>query len=409
MKFASKSQVILSWKLDGLTLVLRYKDGKLDQAITRGTDGTIGEDVTHTVRTFLNVPLTIPTKDAFEVRGEGVISWDHFDLINSGNRTEAPEIWRPAARGSWMQVSLGSFSWSFSHSILSVTTWSLTPNRLSFSSWNRFSVLPYIYIDAIHEPDIIRDAIQKFDPEKFASPVDGLIMEYDDRIYCSSLGATGHHENRMIALKWEDELAETEFIGVRLATTRTGMVSITGLFKPVELGGTTVSHAYLHNLDIFNEFQFGVGDRIQVYKVAKMKLSLAPRRFPMTGQRKLSSGSNCSGCLTTATPWQISWNAWKSCTIPPGKQQRFVESIGMNPSTLSRWKRRKTRPDTYAKGQIAAYFGFESLEEIMMSFLFLGLEPFTDAQERLYCQNQIDQVDNEAFRKIYPALVKLLK
>lgn len=270
VKFASKSQVILSWKLDGLTLVLRYKDGKLDQAITRGTDGIIGEDVTHTVKTFLNVPLTIPTKDAFEVRGEGVISWEHFDLINSGLE-EPYRSARNLAAGSTRKLDASEsgkrFLEFFAFDLVSDY---LEPRsklaQLQLLERNGFSVVPHVYIDAIHEPDIIRDAIRKFDPEKYAYPVDGLIMEYDDRIYGSSLGATGHHENRMIALKWEDEVVETEFLGVRLATTRTGMVSITGLFKPVEIGGTTVSHAYLHNLDIFDEFQFGIGDRIQVYK-----------------------------------------------------------------------------------------------------------------------------------------------
>ena len=270
VKFANKSQVILSWKLDGLTLVLRYKDGKLDQAITRGTDGIIGEDVTHTVRTFLNVPLTIPTTDAFEVRGEGVISWEHFDLINSGLE-EPYRSARNLAAGSTRKLDASEsgkrFLEFFAFDLVSDY---LEPRsklaQLQLLERNGFSVVPYIYLDALHKPDIIRDAIRQFDPEKFAYPVDGLIMEYDDRIYGSSLGATGHHENRMIALKWEDEVVETEFLGVRLATTRTGMVSITGLFKPVELGGTTVSHAYLHNLDIFDEFQFGIGDRIQVYK-----------------------------------------------------------------------------------------------------------------------------------------------
>lgn len=96
-------------------------------------------------------------------------------------------------------------------------------------------------------------------------------------------------------------------------------------------------------------------------------------------------------------------------TIPYGQHQHFLESIGMNPSTLSRWKRQKTRPDTYAKEQIASYFGFESSDELMLSFLFLGVEPITDTHKKLYCQNRIDQMDNEAFGKIYPVLVKLLK
>ena len=270
VKFADKSQVILSWKLDGLTIVLRYKNGKLDQAITRGTDGTVGEDVTHTVRTYLNVPLTIPTKDDFEVRGEGVISWDHFDLINSG--LEEPYVSaRNLAAGSTRKLDASEsgkrFLEFFAFDLVSDY---LEPHsklaQLQLLERNGFSVVPYIYIDAIGHPEIVRDSIQKFDPTKFAYPVDGLIMEYDDRFFGASLGSTGHHENRMIALKWEDELARTVFTGVALATTRTGMVSITGLFEPVELGGTSVSRAYLHNLDIFEEFQFGIRDEIEVYK-----------------------------------------------------------------------------------------------------------------------------------------------
>lgn len=158
-----------------------------------------------------------------------------------------------------------------------------------FLERNGFSVVPYIYIDALHNEKTIRDAIASMEPEKFAYPVDGLIMEYDDIRYGKSLGATGHHENRLIALKWQDELFETRFRGVELATTRTGMVSITGLFDPVEIDGATVSRAYLHNLDIFDEFQFGVGDVISVYKanmiipqIAENKTQSNTYQLPMT-------------------------------------------------------------------------------------------------------------------------------
>lgn len=96
--------------------------------------------------------------------------------------------------------------------------------------------------------------------------MDGLILEQDDIAYGRSLGSTGHHENRMMALKWEDELYETKFIGLETAVTRNGMVSLTGIFQPVEIGGTEVSRAYLHNLDIFEKLSLGQGDTIQVYK-----------------------------------------------------------------------------------------------------------------------------------------------
>ena len=137
--------------------------------------------------------------------------------------------------------------------------------QMDFMEANGFSVVPHAELSGM-DADYIKTTVELMDPKHYGYPVDGLIMEYDDVSYGKSLGATGHHENRLIALKWQDELFETKFLGVELATTRTGMVSITGLFEPVEIDGTAISRAYLHNLDIFDEFQFGVGDMIQVYK-----------------------------------------------------------------------------------------------------------------------------------------------
>lgn len=270
VKFAAKRPVLLSWKMDGLTLVLRYESGELKQAITRGREGIVGEDVTHTVRTFLNVPLTVPTKGSFEVRGEGVISWANFHKINSS--LEEPYTHpRNLASGSVRKLDAGESKkrrlefWAFEL----VSDYLEPESKLgqqTFLQDNGFSVVPYIYLDVLHSEQMIRDAIKNMDPKKFAYPVDGLIMEYEEIRYGKSLGATGHHENRLIALKWEDGLYDTHFRGVELATTRTGMVSITGLFDPVNIDGTLVGRAYLHNLDVFDEFQFGIGDKIRVYK-----------------------------------------------------------------------------------------------------------------------------------------------
>ncbi len=270
VRFAATHAVMLSWKLDGLTLVLRYESGELKQAITRGREGIIGEDVTHTVRTFRNVPLTIPTQDSFEVRGEGVISWESFRKINA-SLEESYTHPRNLASGSVRKLDAGEASkrwlefWAFEL----VSDYLEPKSKLAqqqFLQRNGFSVVPYVFLDAGHSEQDVRDAVAGLDPKDFAYPVDGLIMEYEDIRYGKSLGATGHHENRLIALKWVDELYETRFRGVELATTRTGMVSITGLFDPVSIDGTLVSRAYLHNLDIFEEFQFGIGDKISVYK-----------------------------------------------------------------------------------------------------------------------------------------------
>ena len=270
ISFAAHRPVLVSWKLDGLTIVLRYEDGEFKQAITRGREGVVGEDVTHTVRTYLNVPLTIPIMDPVEVRGEGVISWQHFELINSG--LEEPYSHpRGLVAGSTRKMDANEsgkrFLEFFAFDLISdYLERNSKLTQLQMLQNAGFSVVPFTYVDGNGDDELLRKTIDSYDPKQFQYPVDGLIVEYDDRVYGASLGATGHHENRMIALKWADELAKTRFLGVELATTRTGKVSITGLFEPVTIDGTVVSRAYLHNLDIFDEFQFGIGDEIEVYK-----------------------------------------------------------------------------------------------------------------------------------------------
>lgn len=268
VKFAGTQDVVLSWKLDGLTLVLRYDNGKLQQAITRGREGIIGEDVTHTVRTFLNVPLTVPTKEPFEVRGEGVISWAAFEKINL-SLEEPYSHPRNLAAGSVRKLDASeSGKRMLEFMAFDLVTDMNIPTKclqMDFMEANGFTVVPHARLFKM-DASYIKATVEQIDPKKYDYPVDGLIMEYDDVSYGKSLGATGHHENRLIALKWPDDPVETKFLGVELATTRTGMVSITGLFEPVEIDGTEVSRAYLHNLDIFDEFQFGIGDTIKVYK-----------------------------------------------------------------------------------------------------------------------------------------------
>lgn len=305
LDFAGEHDVVLSWKLDGLTLVLRYEDGYLRQAITRGREGIIGEDVTHTVRTFLNVPLSIPVKESLEVRGEGVISWDNFRKINF-SLEEPYSHPRNLASGSTRNLDSNEARkrmlefWAFD-----LVSDHLEPNsklsQLQFLESKGFNVVPYVYVNACGDREYLREAIEEFKPELFHHPVDGLIMEYDDIAYGKSLGATGHHENRLIAFKWPDNPVETKFTGVELATTRTGMVSITGLFEPVEIDGTTVSRAYLHNLDIFDEFQFGLGDIINVYK-ANMIIPQIADNLTMSNTYQLPMHCPCCGeTLTVKT------------------------------------------------------------------------------------------------------------
>ncbi len=297
IKFANNRPVMVSWKLDGLTLVLRYKNGELVQAITRGRDGIIGEDVTHTARTFLNIPLTIPTKEALEVRGEGVVSWANFHQINSGLEDPYSHP-RGLAAGSTRKLDANESR----KRMLEFFAFELVSDHLEKHSKlsqqqllerNGFSVVPYVYVDN-HDPAQLREVIDSFKPEDYAYAVDGIICEYDDLLYGVSLGATGHHANRLMALKWEDELYETQFLGVEMATTRTGMVSLTAILKPVMIDGSEISRAYLHNLDIFDKFQFGIGDTVAIYKANKIIPQIAENRT-MSNTFKLPMTCPCCG------------------------------------------------------------------------------------------------------------------
>ncbi|MBD5584431.1 MAG: NAD-dependent DNA ligase LigA [Clostridia bacterium] len=267
-KFAGNRPVVMSWKLDGLTLVLRYKDGVFQQGITRGRNGIVGEDVTHTVKTFLNVPMRVHEKRYFEVRGEGVISWKNFDELNQALETPYGHP-RNLASGSVRQLDPEKCRerklefWAFE--LISDRKFETKIDQMVFMEANGFSVVPN-HLLAYTDMDALQDAIDAMQPKDYEYPVDGLIFEYDDLEYGKSLGATGHHRNSLMALKWADELFETTLRDVELATTRTGKVSMTAVFDPVEIDHTNVNKAYLHNVNNVRKLRLGIGDRITVYK-----------------------------------------------------------------------------------------------------------------------------------------------
>ena len=342
-RFASGRDVLLSWKMDGLTLVLRYENGQFKQAITRGRDGIIGEDVTHTVRTFLNVPLTIPILESFEVRGEGVISWKNFDAINA-ELDDAYSHPRNLAAGSVRKLDASEAKerrlefWAFDLVSDSLESGSKRAQQQLLARCG-FSVVPYLYLSTSSSARDLELAFSSMQPAKFEYPVDGLIMEYDDLAYGKSLGATGHHENRLIALKWADELYETTFRSVELATTRTGMVSLTARFDPVSMDGATVSRAYLHNLDNFRALQLGSGDTVRVYR-ANMIIPQIADNLTKSGTYLLSMSCPCCGAAlevgeTTGGTHQLFCRN-RSCTAKlVQKFVHFCDKSRMNMEGLS--------------------------------------------------------------------------
>ena len=323
--------------------VCAYENGRLTQAITRGRDGIIGEDVTHTVKTFLNVPLTIPILESFEVRGEGVISWKNFDAINA-ELNDAYSHPRNLAAGSVRKLDASEAKkrrlefWAFDLVSDSLESGSKRAQQQLLARCG-FSVVPYLYLPSSSSAHDLELAISGMQPAKFEYPVDGLIMECDDLAYGKSLGATGHHENRLIALKWADELYETTFRSVELATTRTGMVSLTARFDPVSMDGATVSRAYLHNLDNFHLLQLGSGDTVLVYR-ANMIIPQIADNLTKSGTYQLSMSCPCCGAAlevgetTGGTHQLFCWN--RSCTAKlVQKFVHFCDKSRMNIEGLS--------------------------------------------------------------------------
>ena len=296
LKFSLGYDTVVSWKMDGLTLVLRYEGGRFQQAITRGADGIIGEDVTHTVRFLRNIPEAVPCKEAFEVRGEGVIAWEDYKLLTrlhggtSHPRSVASGAVRAlvADKGKLDHIDFIAFE------LIQEAAPTTKVEQLAFLKENHFDVVQHEVVRAEDGTERMTELLQTWVPEEFRYPVDGLVIEYDDIAYGKSLGATAHHEKRLLALKWQDEMKTTVFRGVELNTTRTGAVSIVAKFDEVILDGTRVRRANLHNLGNFEQYKFGVGDIIRVYK-ANMIVPQVADNLTRSGTFELPKHCPCCG------------------------------------------------------------------------------------------------------------------
>lgn len=271
LKFLGKHIGVISWKLDGLTLVLRYNEGKLQQAITRG-GGDFGEDVTHNIKVFSGLPLNIPYQGYLEIRGEGLVTFKDFERINEELILKGEETYkspRNLAAGSVRQLDSNitkkrnlifkAFGIVKCDKVIKWKT-----EQLQFLQELGFDVVEHEVVDWLSAETLMEKFKEKLPSLSYLN--DGLIFEYNDIEYGKSLGATGHHCRNLWAMKWNDDSYETIFRGVELNTTRTGMVSLTGLFDETDIDGVNVSRASLHNYDIFESLKLGIGDTITVYR-----------------------------------------------------------------------------------------------------------------------------------------------
>ncbi len=266
--FLDGQKGLLSLKLDGLTIVLRYSSGELKQAVTRG-NGEVGEDVTHNARAFKGIPLRVSVDGELTVRGEAVISYREFEKINEGlDPAEKYKNPRNLCSGTVRQlnseIAAGRGVRFFAFSLVSWQQSNSKEDDLRLLSSLGFDIVNYKAVTASQLPTAVEDYKNILETYDYAC--DGLVLTYDDKAFSSSLGATSKFPRDSIAFKWQDELAETTLTEIIWNTSRTGLINPVAVFEPVELEGTTVNRASLHNVSILESLELGPGDRITVYK-----------------------------------------------------------------------------------------------------------------------------------------------
>ena len=269
--FLEDKEGLLSWKLDGLTVVLTYENGKLIRGVTRGT-GLIGEVVTENVKKFKNVPLTIPYKGSLVLRGEAIIKYSDFNKMNDEMGDDSSQYKNPRNLCSGSVRQLDSSITAERNvncvifSLISADDF-ISNSKIGQFEWLKsqgFEVVDYVPVKKENIPEVVKEYQNKI--KNFDIPSDGLVLTYDDVEYSSSLGNTAKYPRHSLAFKWQDETVKTELVSVDWMVSRTGLINPVAVFKPVELEGTIVSRASLHNISILKGLKIGIGDTILVYK-----------------------------------------------------------------------------------------------------------------------------------------------
>lgn len=292
-------KAMLSWKMDGLTVVLTYRGGQLYQAVTRG-NGVVGEVITNNARVFHNLPARIPFDGELTLRGEAVIRYSDFEKINEkiedvGARYKNPRnLCSGTVRQLNNQITAERNVFFFAFSLVSAQGHDLSNSVEENMLWLKslgFDIVPYSMVTAGRVEEVIRDFAGKISENDF--PSDGLVVIFDDIAYGRGLGSTAKFPRNAIAFKWADEEAETTLTGIEWSPSRTGLINPVALFDPVELEGTTVSRASLHNLSIMDSLKLGIGDRILVYKANMIIPQVADN---LTGSGTYEVPAHCPAC-----------------------------------------------------------------------------------------------------------------
>jgi DNA ligase (NAD+) len=310
---------ILSWKLDGLTVVLTYEGGELVKAVTRG-NGDIGEVITPNARVFVNVPKHIPYKGHAVIRGEAVITYEEFDRINEAIDDADAKYKNPRnlCSGSVRQLNskitaernVRFYAFTLSEAD-GVDYEGLRSNQMKWMAEQGFDVVEYVKVDNKSIFEAIDNYAERV--HSFEIPSDGLVLTLEDLEYAATLGTTAKFPRDSLAFKWADQQAETILREIEWSPSRTGLLNPIAIFDPVELEGTTVKRASVHNLNIMETLKLGIGDTITVYKANMI--------IPQIGDNLTKSGnielpSHCPVCDGTTEIKLMTGTKVLTCTNP---------------------------------------------------------------------------------------------
>lgn len=270
--FLGEQKAVISWKMDGLTIVLTYQNGRLQKAVTRG-NGEVGEVITNNAKVFRNLPLQIPYQGELILRGEAVIGYKDFERINEQIEDVDARYKNPRnlCSGSVRQLNNEITARRnvkfFAFTLVKADGAEFENSRMQQLSWlekQGFEVVEHHLADRASIEEEVAWFSEQIVHNDF--PSDGLVLVYDDIAYGQSLGTTAKFPRDSYAFKWADEIRETTLLEIEWSPSRTGLINPVAIFEPVELEGTTVSRASVHNISIMEDLELGIGDAIQVYK-----------------------------------------------------------------------------------------------------------------------------------------------
>ncbi len=381
-------QGVLSWKIDGLTVVLTYKDGQLFKAVTRG-NGEIGEVVTANARVFKNLPMEIPFKGELVLRGEACIKYSDFEKINETIEDADSKYKNPRnlCSGSVRQLNTEITAqrnvnfYAFTLVSAEGLEFELRTEQFEWLAAQGFEVVESKNVNS----ETVADAVEWFahHVESNDIPSDGLVLILDDIAYGMSLGTTSKFPRDAIAFKWKDEIRDTVLKEIEWSASRTGLINPVAIFEPVELEGTTVSRASVHNISIVKELQLGIGDTVQVYKANMIIPQIAEN---LTRSSNLKIPDECPVCGKEAIIKNETGVEVLFCTNPecPAKQIKslthFVSRNAMNIDGLSEATLEKFVAMGFVK-EPADLFGLKKYESEITSMEGFGQKSFDNLQK----------------------------